>query len=396
MHDAGDMELLRQYDRQGSEAAFAALVQRHVNLVYSAAFRHVGIDAHAGEITQAVFIILARKAAGLRADTILESWLYETTRLTALSFLRSERRRQFREQEAYMRSTLNESSAPDAVWDQLAPLLDEAMARLGKKDRDAVVLRFFKDKNLREVAAALRVNEAAAQRRVHRAVEKLRAFFTKRGIIFPAAVLTTAIAANSVQAAPVTLAKSVTAVAIAKGAAASGSIIILVKGTMKTMTWLKTTLLAVILTNAIVSQKIVATHFDFAGNPDGWMTHSNYVVSSLMFGCGFPLFFVAIGYLPRFLPIKAFNIPHRDYWLAPERRDETFNYLFRHSLWQACFTAIFALALQLLVVQANHQTPLHFSSSLAWVAAGCFLLATVVLIGILLRHFKHITTHTHI
>jgi RNA polymerase sigma factor (sigma-70 family) len=235
MHDAGDMELLREYDRQGSEAAFAALVQRHVNLVYSAAHRHVGIEAHAEEITQAVFIILARKAAGLRADTILEGWLYETTRLTALSFLRGERRRQFLEQEAYMQSTLQEST-DEPIWNRLAPLLDEAMARLGKKDRDAVVLRFFKDKNLREVAAAMRVNESAAQRRVHRAVEKLRKFFTKRGIMLPAAVLTAAISANSVQAAPVTLAKTVTAVAIVKGSIAAASTLTLVKGTIKTMT----------------------------------------------------------------------------------------------------------------------------------------------------------------
>jgi uncharacterized protein (TIGR03435 family) len=239
MHDAGDMELLREYERQGSEEAFAALVQRHVNLVYSAALRHVGIGAHAEEITQAVFILLARKAAGLRPDTILEGWLYETTRLTALSFLRGERRRKFREQEAYMQSTLQES-ADASTWNQLAPLLDEAMARLGKKDRDAVVLRFFKDKNLREVAAALKVNETAAQRRVHRAVEKLRRFFTKRGIVLPAAVLTAAISANSVQAAPVALAKSVTAVAIAKGAAASGSTLTLIKGALKIMAWSKT------------------------------------------------------------------------------------------------------------------------------------------------------------
>ena len=170
------MTLLRDYDRQGSEDAFAELVQRHVNLVYSVALRHVGIAAHAEEITQAVFVILARKAASLRPDTILEGWLHETTRLTALRFLRGERRRQFREQEAYMQSTLQESDRC-AAWNQLAPLLDEAMSRLGKKDRDAVMLRFFKDKSLREVAAALKVNEAAAQKRVLRAVEKLRRFF---------------------------------------------------------------------------------------------------------------------------------------------------------------------------------------------------------------------------
>src|ERR1035437_9549925 len=234
MPDVSDMELLRDYDRQGSEEAFAALVQRHINLVYSVALRHVGIAAHAEEITQAVFVILARKAASLRPDTILEGWLHETTRLTSLSFMRGERRRQFREQEAYMQSTLQESTDVSA-WNQLAPMLDEAVSRLAKKDRDAVMLRFFKDKSLREVAAALRVNEAAAQRRVHRAVEKLRGFFTKRGVVLPAAVLTTAISANSVQAAPAVLAKTAIAVAFAKGATASASTLTLIKGALKIM-----------------------------------------------------------------------------------------------------------------------------------------------------------------
>ncbi len=285
MHDAGDMELLREYDRQGSEAAFAALVQRHVGLVYSAALRHVGIAAHAEEITQAVFVILARKATCLRPDTILESWLYETTRLTALSFRRGERRRQFREQEAYMQSTLQES-ADASTWHQLAPLLDEAMARLGKKDRDAVLLRFFKDKNLREVAAALKVSETAAQRRVHRAVEKLRAFFTKRGIILPAAVLTAAISANSVQAAPVALAKMVTSVAIAKGAAASASTLTLIKGALKIMAWTKTQSAivagAVILltagTTTVVVNEIhpfISRHASWTDDPKYWQLDFN-------------------------------------------------------------------------------------------------------------------------
>src|SRR5437762_7085762 len=110
MPDVSDMKLVRDYSREGSEVAFAELVRRHINLVYSAAFRHVGIAAHAEEITQAVFIILAHKASSLRPDTVLEGWLYETARLTSLSFLRGERRRQFREQEAYVQSTLHEST----------------------------------------------------------------------------------------------------------------------------------------------------------------------------------------------------------------------------------------------------------------------------------------------
>jgi uncharacterized protein (TIGR03435 family) len=236
MPDANDMELLADYARHGSEAAFAELVQRHVALVYSAALRHVGIPAQAEEITQAVFIILARKAGSLRPGTILEGWLHETTRLTALSFLRGERRRQFREQEAYMQST---PATENPAWNEMSPLLDEALARLGKKDRDAVILRFFKEKSVRDVAATMQMNEAAAQRRILRALEKLRKFFARRGVASTTATIAGAISANSVHAAPASLAQSVTAVAVAKGAAASASTLTLIKGALKIMAWTK-------------------------------------------------------------------------------------------------------------------------------------------------------------
>ena len=263
MPDVSDMDLLRDYQRQGSEEAFAELVRRHVNLVYSAALRHAGIAAHAEEITQAVFVILARKAAGLRPDTILDAWLYETTRWTALSFLRGERRRQWREQEAYMQSTFQEFTG-DSVWHQLSPLLDEAMSRLGKKDREAVVLRFFREKSLREVAAALQVTEAAAQSRVYRALEKLRRYFARRGVSSTTAIIAGAISANSVQAAPVALAKAVTAVAITKGAAASGSTLTLIKGALKIMAWtkMKTAVVAgAILILATGTTTVVIKHY---------------------------------------------------------------------------------------------------------------------------------------
>jgi RNA polymerase sigma factor (sigma-70 family) len=238
MPNQSDMELLQDYDRQGLQEAFAEVVQRHVNLVYSVALRHVGIAAQAEEIAQAVFVILARKAASLRPDTVLESWLYETARLTSLSFMRSERRRQMREQEAYMQSTLNESTNTE-VWNQLAPMLDEAMSGLSSKDRDAVVLRFFKEKNLSEVAANMEISESAAQSRVHRAVEKLRKFFVKRGVAFSSVAIVGAISAHSVQAAPVGLAQSISVVALAKGAAASSSTSTIIKGALKLMAWTK-------------------------------------------------------------------------------------------------------------------------------------------------------------
>ena len=237
MHELDDTALLREYVERDSEEAFATLVTRHVNKVYSVALRHTRNPHSAEEITQAVFVILARKSRHLGRRVILSGWLYQTARLTAVTFIRSEIRRARREQEAHMQTIVNETGSED--WPQIAPLLDAAMAGLNETDRHAVVLRFFDGKSMKEVGTALGANEDAAKKRVNRAVEKLRRFFTKRGVLLPATVLTAAISANSVQAAPVALAKSVTVVALAKGAAASISTLALVKGTMKMMTWIK-------------------------------------------------------------------------------------------------------------------------------------------------------------
>jgi RNA polymerase sigma factor (sigma-70 family) len=238
MADASDTELMREYAERNSETAFAELVRRHVNLVYSVARRFTGNSNDAEEVTQAVFIIFARKAASLRERTALTGWLYETTGFTARQWLRTKTRQHAREQEAYVRSSLNDSQT-DGVWKQLEPLLEEGMARLNEKERALLALRFFENKTGAETAALLGIQEWAAHKRVNRAVEKLRRFFTNRGIIFPAAVLATAISANSVQAAPVTLAKTVTAVATTKGAAASISTLTLIKGALKIMAWTK-------------------------------------------------------------------------------------------------------------------------------------------------------------
>ena len=231
------MELLRQYADRNSEDAFAALVERHVNLVYSAILRKTG-NAHAAEeITQAVFIILAKKAHRLRPGTILSGWLYQAARLTTASFLRSEIRRARREQEAYMQSLANETE-PE-LWSQMAPLLEDAMGRLGGKDQDAIVLRFFEGKSFQEIGTAFGASENAAKKRVARALEKLHRYFSKRGVSSTTAIVAGVISANAVQAAPVALAKSITAVALAKGAAASGSTLTLIKGALKIMAWAK-------------------------------------------------------------------------------------------------------------------------------------------------------------
>jgi len=246
------MELVRQYAAHRSEGAFAALVSRHTNLVYSTALRRVNNPQLAEEITQAVFIILARKAGSLGDQTILPGWLYRTACFVSGSALKQEHRRQQREQEAYMQSTLNEAGT-DAAWKQMSPLLEEAMLRLGETDRDALVLRFFEGRTLNEVGSALGASEDAAKKRVNRAVEKLRGFFTKRGVVLSAGALTAAISANSVQAAPAALAKTATAVALTKGVTASTSTLTLIKGAWTVMAWTKTASVAVAVIIALLA-----------------------------------------------------------------------------------------------------------------------------------------------
>ena len=237
MAEVDDITLLHEYAERNSETAFAALVKRHLNLVYSTALRSTGIPHAAQEIAQVVFIILGKKAGRLRRDVVLSGWLYHTARLTAANYLRTEIRRQKREHQAHMQSQLNETGSDP--WQQIAPLLEPAMATLTDQDRNLIVLRFFEDKSSREIAGVLGVQESAAKKRVTRAVERLRAFFARRGVVLTAAAITGAVSAHSVQAAPAGLAVSITAAATAKGAATGGSTLALVKTALKLMAWTK-------------------------------------------------------------------------------------------------------------------------------------------------------------
>ncbi len=265
MAELDDQQLLEDFARNGSDPAFSALVGRYINLVYSTALRFTNNCQHAEEITQAVFIILARKAGGLERSRVLSGWLYQTARLTSANFIRGEFRRQRHEEEAFMQSSLNEPA--DAAWQEIAPLLDKAMGDLNETDRATVVLRFFENKTAAEIGQALDLSEAAAHKRVNRSLEKLRRFFARRGVHSTTAIIGAAMSANSVQAAPVGLAGAVSAAA-AKGAAAGGSTLALAKGVLKIMAWtqvktatvIATGVLLVAATSTVAVKQIAAHH----------------------------------------------------------------------------------------------------------------------------------------
>ena len=218
-----DLDLLGQYARNHSQDAFATLVQRHLNLVYSAALRQTRSSQLAEEIAQSVFTDLARDVGKLKSDTILTAWLYAVTRRTAIDAIRKESRRQLREKIAV---EMNNMNATVNDWTQIEPLLDNAMAALDETDRSAVLLRYFENKSLREVGEALGASEDAAQKRVSRAVERLREFFSKRNVTIGVGGLAVLVSANSVQAAPVGLAAAISAAAMLAGTAVHTSTLI--------------------------------------------------------------------------------------------------------------------------------------------------------------------------
>jgi RNA polymerase sigma factor (sigma-70 family) len=209
-----DLELLARYASRRAEDAFAELVRRHVNLVYSAALRQVRSPQLAEEVAQSAFVDLARNATRLRPDTILTAWLYQVAHHTAIDVVRREASRQLREQIA---TEMNAMNATAADWTHIEPLLDDAMHALDETDRAAVLLRYFENKSLREVGQALGASENAAQKRLTRAVESLREFFAKRGVTIGASGLIVVISANAVQAAPVGLAVTISTAAALAG-----------------------------------------------------------------------------------------------------------------------------------------------------------------------------------
>ncbi|WP_415910300.1 RNA polymerase sigma factor [Oleiharenicola sp. Vm1] len=216
-----DAELLRDYATTHSDRAFARLVERHIDLVYSAALRRVGGDPHrAAEVTQMVFIDLARKAAALARHPLLTGWLHQSTRWAAANLRRAEQRRATRERAAAAEWPTGDDAPPPVEWEELRPLLDEALDELRAADREAVLLRFFSNCSFAEVGRQLGTGENAARMRVDRALDKLHGILRRKGLAGGTVALGAAMAKHAVAAAPTGLAASVTPAATAAGAAA--------------------------------------------------------------------------------------------------------------------------------------------------------------------------------
>jgi serpin B len=229
-----DPDLIRRYADDGDEAAFAELVQRHLGLVHATALRLLGGDTHlAQDVAQGTFTELARQARTLHGRDTLAGWLHHTARFLALNAVRAERRRREREQEAHAMNETN--TTPDAAWAHFAPVLDDAIAALDEADRDALLLRYFQDKSHREVGEQLGLGEDAARMRITRALDKLRAHFSKRGVTTTAALLSLTLGVHGSTPAPAGLAVSVTAKSLA--AVAGGSVAVGAAKTLLTAKW---------------------------------------------------------------------------------------------------------------------------------------------------------------
>lgn len=255
-----DAELLRQYAQAGSEDAFAELVQRYLPVVYASALRQTGGDAElAKDVCQTVCIDLARKARSLLGHDLLVGWLFTATRFAAASMVRENRRRQARESVAVSMREDNTELAEESRNSQLAFVLDTAMAELSSEDRNAILLRFFQGKPLKEVGALLGINEDAARMRVTRALEKLHSLLRHRGVTLSVAGLGTALATEAVTAAPAGFAGSIAAAAQASAAASGGTSLTLVK--VIAMTKSKLGIVGAVVSISLAIPLVIQTQF---------------------------------------------------------------------------------------------------------------------------------------
>lgn len=211
--------LLQRFCAKGSEAAFAELVRRHLDFVYSVCRRKVGDPELAQDITQTVFLLLAAKSGSLKPGTPLSGWLFQTAHHACQNALRSEARRRHYERKAAeeMQHAARSEGEMDGKWQQVEPVLDDVLAQLSAADRNAVLLRYAEELSPEEIGVALGISAAAAQKRVSRALERLRRSLAQTGAVLSAAAIGLLLADKMVQAAPPAAAAGVLA-AVSHGA----------------------------------------------------------------------------------------------------------------------------------------------------------------------------------
>jgi RNA polymerase sigma factor (sigma-70 family) len=216
MQELSDLSLLQRYADRRDEAAFRELVERHAGFVYSAALRQARDEALASDISQIVFTQLARKAGSITKgpDLSILGWLHTAVRFESLRQSRGERRRQAREME-----TMPQEAVESFAWEEISPVLDEAIASLAEPEREALLLRFFKNSDFRSIGNALGVSEDAAQKRVSRALERLRECFARAGVQASAVAIAAAISSKAVTAAPAAVLHGIFAAALSSTSA---------------------------------------------------------------------------------------------------------------------------------------------------------------------------------
>ena len=234
-----DNALLAQYVRDGSEAAFAQLLARHLPLVLRTCRRELGADTLAEDAAQVVFLLLARKAKTLRAGPSLAGWLYQTAVFVAKDVRKQEARRTRRE-EAVMQETLHAQAAPASEWSTVEPHLNAALSALKPADRDAVLLRFLEGHTLADTGALLGVSEDAARMRCARALEKLRRTLTAHGAAVTGVVLVALLTAEAARPVSAQAASAVTRGTLQSLAnSPAPNVLLLSKGVSHTMKLIK-------------------------------------------------------------------------------------------------------------------------------------------------------------
>ena len=257
-----DWLLLRRFAKDNSQEAFAALSARYLNLVYAVCLREVHDPELAQDVTQAMFLLLARTAPSFRSKTALPGWLFRTARFASQNArTREQRRRKYKEKAAMERHP--QARTDEAEWSEIEPVLNKALAALKAADRDSILLRFFQDMSFAEVGASLGVSEDAAQKRVARALEKLRHFFGKEEVNLPSAALAGLLTAHAAQTAPAACQTAITQMSVhavaghASAALAGSHAYQLTEGVLKAMKIAKlkmlTSSLAVVIVGGAVS-----------------------------------------------------------------------------------------------------------------------------------------------